>query len=534
MNTDISTDTGNDDSVDIRIDIGIDKRDPARPRTIGSYRLAERLGEGGMGEVFRAVDTMLEREVALKMLRPEMGARAELVERFRVEAIALARLHHRHIAAVYSFFQESGQHYIAMQYVRGRTLEAALQQRGRLPWREAAAVAMDVLHALEHAHALGVVHRDLKPANLMIDGEGRTVVMDFGIARVLARSRQTRAGTLVGTLEYIAPEIVRGEAADGRSDLYSLGCVLYEMVTGELPFASQSDFALMRAHAEQAPARPSVRAGDLPAALEKIILRALEKQARQRFASAREFLDALAAATGTAPHTEPLRPAQAASLWRGLAARARHGADAAGRWLALPAPGNWQAWRRWAGLNLGLASAVGVAAAALSIGLVMNVYQVCCSASPVAAPAPWLGPQAPLQPAPVVAAATVQMPTQPQPQPQPQPLPQPQPQPQSQPQPLPLPQPQPITVPAPTPVAEPSAPGPADTSEALPPLRSIRTVRSEPVAVPPLPKARVGAERPNAAAQAPTPPAALQRAAGPAEPAKPGSAATQPGWYVKR
>ena len=220
---------------------------------IGGYRVGERLGEGGMGEVFRAVDTMLEREVALKVLRPEMGARAEVVERFRVEAIALARLHHRHIAAVYSFFQQGDQHYIAMQYVRGRTLEATLQQRGPLPWREAAAVAMDVLQALEHAHTLGVVHRDLKPANLMIDPEGRTVVMDFGIARVMARSRQTRAGTLVGTLEYIAPEIVRGEAADARSDLYSLGCVLYEMVSGALPFDSPSDFALMRAHAEQAP-----------------------------------------------------------------------------------------------------------------------------------------------------------------------------------------------------------------------------------------------------------------------------------------
>ena len=136
-------------------------------RTIGTYRLAERLGEGGMGEVYRAVDTMLEREVALKMLRPEMGERDEIVERFRIEAIALARLHHRHIAAVYAFFQDAGRYHIAMQYVRGRTLESVLQQRGRLPWREAAAVAMDVLQALDHAHALGVVHRDLKPACLL-------------------------------------------------------------------------------------------------------------------------------------------------------------------------------------------------------------------------------------------------------------------------------------------------------------------------------------------------------------------------------
>ena len=350
---------------------------------VGGYRVGERLGEGGMGEVYRAIDTMLEREVALKVLRPEMGSRADLVERFRVEAIALARLHHRHIAAVYSFFQQADQHYIAMQYVRGRTLEAVLQQRGALPWRRAAAIATDVLLALDHAHTLGVVHRDLKPGNLMIDPEGRTVVMDFGIARVMARNRQTRAGTLVGTLEYIAPEIVRGEAPDARSDLYSLGCVLYEMVSGVLPFDSTSDFALMRAHAEQAP-RAIVR-GDLPAALGHIILRALEKQPDRRYSDARAFHAALIEVLGAAPREVATSGTsrfgiELADATRRASTVVRERATAALRWLALPTRGDWAAWKTWAQANFGLASAAAVVAGATLLAVGMGAHRVCCSA----------------------------------------------------------------------------------------------------------------------------------------------------------
>ncbi len=357
----------------------------ATERVVGNYRLAERLGEGGMGEVYRAVDTMLEREVALKTLRPEMAAREEIVERFRVEAIALARLHHRHIAAVYAFFQHGGQHHIAMQYVRGQTLEAVLQHRGKLPWREAAALTSDVLQALDHAHTLGVVHRDLKPANLMIDSQGRTVVMDFGIARVLARSRQTRAGTLVGTLEYIAPEVVRGDDVDARSDLYSLGCVLYEMVTGELPFQATSDFELMRAHAEQAAPRPSVRAGALPAALEAVILRAMAKQPQQRYASAREFLDALTAAGATAEDAAVRDDAQtriqrAVHGWTRHLEPARVALRRACRWLALPELADRAAWRGWLQANPGLTSVAVVAAGALALSMGLAVRQVCCNA----------------------------------------------------------------------------------------------------------------------------------------------------------
>jgi serine/threonine-protein kinase len=281
-----------------------------------------------------------------------MSAREDLVERFRVEAIALARLHHRHIATVYAFFRHGDQHHIAMQYLRGRTLEALLHERGRLPWREAAAIAIDVLQALEHAHALGVVHRYLKPANLMVDAEGRTVVMDFGIARVLAKERQTRAGTLVGTLEYIAPEVVRGEPADARSDLYALGCVLYEMVTGELPFSGRSDFELMRAHAEQLPPNPRDRIGELPEALEALILRALAKQPGSRYTDAAAFRSALVEALDA-------QPAPVQSLHR----RAR---------LALPGPADGRAWAAWVRDYPGPAGVALVAAVAACVPLLWS------------------------------------------------------------------------------------------------------------------------------------------------------------------
>lgn len=271
-------------------------------RTIGNFQLTELIGEGGMGEVYRGLDTMLEREVAIKTLRPELAARPELVERFRVEAIALAKLNHPNIAAVYSFFRDGTQHHMAMQFVRGDTLETILTKRGRLPWAEAARIGVDVLHALDHAHALGVIHRDLKPGNLMLEASGRTVVMDFGIARVLARARQTRSGNLVGTMEYIAPELIKGQDADARSDLYSLGVVLYELATGRLPFEANTDYELMRAHAELEPPPPERICPDLPPEFSTVVLRALAKTPDQRYASAREFLAALAKAGAIAPN----------------------------------------------------------------------------------------------------------------------------------------------------------------------------------------------------------------------------------------
>ena len=328
---------------------------------IGNFRIIGRLGEGGMGEVFRAMDTMLEREVALKTLRPELSAREELVERFRVEAIALAKLNHPNIAAVYSFFRENDRYHMAMQFVHGQTLEQRLIERTRLGWKEAAQVAIDVLQALEHAHAQGVIHRDLKPANLMLDPTGRTVVMDFGIARVLARARQTRAGNLVGTMEYIAPEIVRGEDPDRRADLYSLGVVLFELVTGRLPFVADTDYAMMRAHTELPPPLPTALCADLPKPFEAVILRALAKTPAERFSDAREFLSALCLASGLdEPHAGATRSLALPTPKPWWSRAIEPMAPLLGKireQFQPPSQGGWVAWVDWGKANPGLAMA---------------------------------------------------------------------------------------------------------------------------------------------------------------------------------
>ena len=262
-------------------------------RRVAQFELLERIGEGGMGEVFRAMDTMLEREVAIKALRPELAARADLVERFRVEAIALAKLNHPNIATVYSFLHDQETYFMVMLFVRGSTLEQVLTKRTRLPWQEALGIVAQTLHALDHAHTLGVIHRDLKPANLMVRGDGSVVVMDFGIARVLARARQTRSGNMVGTLEYISPEQVQGKEVDGRADLYSLGVMLYEMLTGRLPFIANTEYDLLRAHVELTPPPPRDLCRDLPEAIEALVLKAMAKDPRQRFGDARQFLQSV-------------------------------------------------------------------------------------------------------------------------------------------------------------------------------------------------------------------------------------------------
>jgi hypothetical protein len=292
-------------------------------KRVAHFDLLERIGEGGMGEVFRAIDTMLEREVAIKALRPELAARADLVERFRVEAIALAKLNHPNIATVYSFLRDHETCFMVMQYVPGHTLEHVLHQRTRLPWQEALGIVAQTLRALQHAHALGVIHRDLKPANLMVRPDGGVVVMDFGIARVLARARQTRSGNMVGTLEYNSPEQVQGKDVDGRADLYSLGVMLYEMLTGRLPFIADTEYELLRAHVERIPPPPRDLCRELPEAVEAIVMKAMAKDPGRRFADAGQFalaVEALLPGGAARPghHTPATPPPALDALGRGI------------------------------------------------------------------------------------------------------------------------------------------------------------------------------------------------------------------------
>lgn len=262
---------------------------------IDNYKIIEKIGEGGMGEVYKGIDTMLEREVAIKLMRPELVNRQEIVDRFKLEAVATGRLNHSNITTLYNFGQTQNQYYMALEFVRGETLEKILKTRGgALPWREALNYAIGVLEGLEYAHRLKVIHRDLKPSNLMINEQGIIKIMDFGIARILGDARLTKSGNFIGTLQYITPEQLEGKEGDARSDVYLLGIILYEMLKGGgLYKDAKTERDLMNAQAEKRPEPLRNFNQDIPAKLEKIVLQALEKDPEKRFSSAQEFSQAL-------------------------------------------------------------------------------------------------------------------------------------------------------------------------------------------------------------------------------------------------
>jgi serine/threonine protein kinase len=263
-------------------------------KTIGTYKITGTIGSGGMGEVFVGEDLMLERQVAIKQLQPELASRPDVVQRFRAEAVILAKLQHTNIATVYAFIQEGANFFLVMEYVQGWTLQHVLQVRGALAPAIAGGLFQQALDGIGFAHRRHIIHRDLKPANVMLTDGGVIKVMDFGLARVLGSAHLTRQGRLVGTLEYISPEQIRGEATDARSDIYSLGILLYELVTGRLPFESDSEYALVRAHVEAQPPSPRQIMPAVSADLEQVILRALSKAPTERFQSTEAFSLALA------------------------------------------------------------------------------------------------------------------------------------------------------------------------------------------------------------------------------------------------
>jgi len=269
---------------------------------VGSYKVTDKIGEGGMGAVFRGIDIMLEREVAIKMLRPELASQPNIVERFRSEAITLAKLNHPNIATLYSFVRHGDDFFMVMEFVRGDTLDAVINKSGAMRCDHAIRLLSQALEGIEHAHRMGIIHRDIKPANMMLTETGTLKVMDFGIARVLGTARMTKQGNIVGTIEYMSPEQVRGLETDARSDIYSLGILLYEMLTGRVPFKSDSEYDLMKMQIEDAPAPPRVFAAGIPPAVEQAIMRSLAKRQEARFQTAGEFREVLLAAIGgTAP-----------------------------------------------------------------------------------------------------------------------------------------------------------------------------------------------------------------------------------------
>ena len=272
----------------------------------GRYEVGGLLGRGGMAEVFHGVDVRLGRDVAVKVLRPDLARDPAFQARFRREAQAAASLNAPSIVSVYDTGQDAaGVPYIVMEHVDGRTLREVLQEEGRLLPTRALEVAADICSALDAAHAAGIVHRDIKPANVMLTRTGQVKVMDFGIARAAAdaSSAMTQTAAIVGTAAYLSPEQARGEHVDGRSDLYSTGCLLYELITGAPPFTGDSPVAVAYQHVREEPSPPSTYDETLPPAVDAVVLTAMAKLPVHRYQSAQLMReDLLRAAAG-----EPVR-----------------------------------------------------------------------------------------------------------------------------------------------------------------------------------------------------------------------------------
>ena len=258
----------------------------------GRYRVLHRVGSGGMADVVCAEDLQLGRKVAIKLLHRRFAQDEEFVERFRREASSAAGLQHPHVVAVYDRGAWDDTYYIAMEYLEGRTLKKLVQEEAPLAAARAIDLTIQILRAARFAHKRGIIHRDLKPHNVIIDGEGRAKVTDFGIAKAGA-SDMTQTGSIMGTAQYLSPEQAQGYSVSAPSDLYSVGIILYEMLTGRVPFEGESAVTIALKQVSEPPVPPSQHNPQVPPALEAVVLRALEKDPARRFADADEFIAAL-------------------------------------------------------------------------------------------------------------------------------------------------------------------------------------------------------------------------------------------------
>jgi serine/threonine protein kinase/tetratricopeptide (TPR) repeat protein/TolB-like protein len=254
------------------------------------YEILKRLGEGGMGAVYKARDRELERLVALKVIRPELAGNPDILRRFKQELILARQVTHKNVIRIFDLGMADGRKFITMDYVEGRDLKSVLVERGKLPSEEAVSIIQQVCRGLEAAHAESVVHRDLKPQNIMVDADGRVWVMDFGLARSMETAGLTRTGALMGTPDYMSPEQARGEKVDARSDLFSLGIIFYEMLTGQLPFQADSMMATLLKRVQEKAVPPTTLEPSIPPQINRVVMRCLEADVAKRYQAIGEIL----------------------------------------------------------------------------------------------------------------------------------------------------------------------------------------------------------------------------------------------------
>jgi serine/threonine-protein kinase len=270
---------------------------------VGQYRIVEQVGRGSAGTVYKALDESLNRAVAIKIVNPDLAG-TESIRRFRTEATALARLNHPAVTAIYELFRANAELLMVMEFVRGDTLERLSQRLGPLPFDRAAFVVDQVLGGIGHAHGASVVHRDIKPANVMLTAAGAIKIMDFGVARVGGMEHVAGDGYMMGTPAYMAPEQVLGAAVDGRADLYSIGIILYRLLTGTLPFTGKTPLEVLQKQMTEAPVPLERHRADLPDWCDTIVQRALAKSPDRRFQTAAEFRSLLAELAGIGPGSD--------------------------------------------------------------------------------------------------------------------------------------------------------------------------------------------------------------------------------------
>lgn len=257
------------------------------------YEIIEKIGTGGMATVYKAKCKVLNRKVAIKVLKDEFANDAEFIKRFQIEAQSAASLSHQNIVSIFDVGKDDGMHYIVMELAEGKTLKEIITEKGQIPWRDAVKIAAQIASGLSQAHKNHIIHRDIKPHNILITKEGVAKVTDFGIAKAVSNSTINAFGSTIGSVHYFSPEHARGGYTDEKSDIYSLGVVLYEMTTGKLPFNAETPVSVALKHLQEQAVEPKTLNADIPDSLNAIIMKAMEKEIANRYASAEAFYNDL-------------------------------------------------------------------------------------------------------------------------------------------------------------------------------------------------------------------------------------------------